>query len=90
MAYILQIDLNPGDNQETDHEIDLKANNDTDAIVESRTVLESGDYLPYGDDDSPNEEMEIIGTVINGSRNVATVTTAFPNMTPKETTVEGN
>lgn len=86
MTYRLQIDLNPGDNQENDKEIELKADNRENAINEAKNIMMTGAYHPYGDDDDPNEERQIIGTVLNDDGEIAELTTTFLK-NPTNTTV---
>ena len=88
MVYNLVIDLNPDDRQENNAEVDLKATNDTDAINEAKSILNSGNYKPFGTGDEPNDDLEIIGHVANGDKDVGTITVKFDSMSPKKTTVE--
>ena len=60
MTYVLQIDQNPDNRQDYDVEVDLKATTEAEAISEANAILNSGNYKPYGTDDDPNEDFEIM------------------------------
>ena len=86
MVYNLVIDLNPDDRQENDAQVDLKATNDADAVHEAKNILNSGNYKPFGTGDEP-DNLEIVGFVANGEKDVCTITVKFNEASPKTSTV---
>lgn len=71
-----------------DTEIELKANNDTDAINEVKNLLNSGKYLPSNLKNDTIETFEIVGSVWNNNKDIiAFVGVTFYGRTLQETTV---